>query len=187
MPEGSRKAAKGNRGTILQNWQKLSFTLRHRIRCSIPKFSHLKPSQSCWVSISIARVASLSRTGAGGRNIPSNSKKAYQSFEAQDWQDLLHSHLFRWSFCWSYTAESDFKSQFFSYLQAKDGYSRRQERESGRVEAFWSMALNDVFGFVASISFSSRRRLSLGNREPMSPSCSSGLEHAYWKNCMCWM
>lgn len=144
------------------------------------------------------RVASLFPTGAGGRNIPSNSKKAYQSFEAQHWQDVLHSHLFCWSFFWSYTTESDFRSQYIkyiSYLQAKDRYSRRQERESGRVEeAFWSMALNDVFGFVASISFSSRRWLSLGNREPMSPSCSSGLEHAYLKklhvldvNLHCWI
>ena len=51
------------------------------------------------------RVASLFRTGARGRNIPSNSKKAYQSFEAQDWQDVsilliltskVHvSHIFR--------------------------------------------------------------------------------------------
>ena len=93
MPEGSRKAAKGNRGTILQNWHQFSFTLIYVYGIGVL-------CQSFGT-----RVASLFRTGARGRNIPSNSKKAYQSFEAQDWQDVsilliltskVHvSHIFR--------------------------------------------------------------------------------------------
>ena len=84
MPAGSRKVAKGNRGTILQNWHQffLHFDISNKV------FD--VPSSHIWNHLN--QVASLFRTGAGGRNIPSNSKKAYQSFEAHC-QDLL-PHLF---------------------------------------------------------------------------------------------